>query len=214
MIDASRAASRKDGPKNRLREQDIHRIVDTFARQVDVPRYARMVPFDEIAGPEERFQPQPAALHRQHRARGLTGHRRLTCAAASRRATWTRLNRIGRRSPACAAYLFESAGRPGLHARLKPDAERHRGARSSITPSFWQIPAKQGWDGLCRLAHRPATPAPYRLRQRAVMPRELIESIAEKLLAAFREAPLLDAYDVLPASDGLLDRVHAGRRLS
>ena len=43
MIDASRGF-RKDGPKNRLREQDIHRIVDTFTRQIDVPRYARMVP--------------------------------------------------------------------------------------------------------------------------------------------------------------------------
>lgn len=41
LIDASKGFI-KDGPKNRLREQDIHRIVDTFARQVDVPRYARM----------------------------------------------------------------------------------------------------------------------------------------------------------------------------
>src|SRR5690606_4868825 len=48
MIDASKGFI-KDGPKNRLREQDIHRIVDTFCRGVDVPRYARMVPLDEIA---------------------------------------------------------------------------------------------------------------------------------------------------------------------
>ena len=43
MIDASKGF-KKDGPKNRLREQDIHRIVDTFTRQLEVPRYARMVP--------------------------------------------------------------------------------------------------------------------------------------------------------------------------
>jgi type I restriction enzyme M protein len=42
-------------PKNRLREQDIHRIVDTFTRQADVPRYARMVPFDEIADAKNDF---------------------------------------------------------------------------------------------------------------------------------------------------------------
>jgi type I restriction enzyme M protein len=41
MIDAS-AGFIKDGPKNRLRAQDIHRIVDTFARKLDVPKYARM----------------------------------------------------------------------------------------------------------------------------------------------------------------------------
>jgi type I restriction enzyme M protein len=48
MVDASKGFI-KDGPKNRLREQDIHRIVDTFIRQVDVGRYARMVAVDEIA---------------------------------------------------------------------------------------------------------------------------------------------------------------------
>ena len=54
MIDASRGF-RKDGPKNRLRDQDIHRIVDMFTRQVDVLRYARMVPTDEIANPKNNF---------------------------------------------------------------------------------------------------------------------------------------------------------------
>ncbi len=47
MIDAS-GGFMKDGPKNRLREQDIHRIVDVFTRRLDVPRYARMVRFEEI----------------------------------------------------------------------------------------------------------------------------------------------------------------------
>src|SRR5512143_1596303 len=54
MIDASKGF-KKDGNKNRLREQDIHRIVDTFTRQVDVPRYARLVPLDEIADPRNDF---------------------------------------------------------------------------------------------------------------------------------------------------------------
>ena len=47
MIDAS-GGFMKDGPKNRLRAQDIHKIVDVFNRQLDVPKYARMVPFAEI----------------------------------------------------------------------------------------------------------------------------------------------------------------------
>ena len=56
MIDASKGFM-KDGPKNRLRERDIHRIVDTFIRQDDSdPRYARMVPVDEIAeGPKNDY---------------------------------------------------------------------------------------------------------------------------------------------------------------
>jgi type I restriction enzyme M protein len=48
MIDASKGFI-KDGPKNRLREQDLHRIVDTFQKFEEVPRYARMVPLNEIA---------------------------------------------------------------------------------------------------------------------------------------------------------------------
>lgn len=47
MLDASRGFI-KDGPKNRLRERDIHRMVDVFTSQRELPKYARMVPFEEI----------------------------------------------------------------------------------------------------------------------------------------------------------------------
>ena len=48
MIDASKGFQ-KDGAKNRLRERDIHRIVDVFNGQKETPGYARMVPLAEIA---------------------------------------------------------------------------------------------------------------------------------------------------------------------
>ena len=54
MIDASKGFI-KDGPKNRLRAQDIHRVVDTFARQAEVPRYARMVSVEEISDAKNDF---------------------------------------------------------------------------------------------------------------------------------------------------------------
>lgn len=47
MIDASRGFI-KDGPKNRLRERDIHKIIDAFSRAQTIPGYSRLVPFDEI----------------------------------------------------------------------------------------------------------------------------------------------------------------------
>src|SRR6185437_14476688 len=47
MIDAS-GGFMKDGPKNRLRAQDIHKIVDVFRHRRDVPRYSRMVSNEEI----------------------------------------------------------------------------------------------------------------------------------------------------------------------
>lgn len=47
MIDASKGFI-KDGNKNRLREQDIHKIVDVFNNQKEVGKYARFVSFEEI----------------------------------------------------------------------------------------------------------------------------------------------------------------------
>lgn len=48
MIDASKGFI-KDGNKNRLREQDIHKIVTTFTlADTSDPKYARFVPNDEI----------------------------------------------------------------------------------------------------------------------------------------------------------------------
>ena len=47
MVDASKGYI-KDGNKNRLRAQDIHKIVDTFTRQLETARYSRLVPLAEI----------------------------------------------------------------------------------------------------------------------------------------------------------------------
>ena len=69
MIDASKGFL-KDGSKNRLRSRDIHKIVDVFNKQTELPRYSRMVPVAEVASPAQRVQPQHPALHRLQRPRG------------------------------------------------------------------------------------------------------------------------------------------------
>jgi type I restriction enzyme M protein len=52
MIDASKGFM-KDGNKNRLREQDIHKIVDVFNKQLEIEKYSRMVPVAEIEAKNE-----------------------------------------------------------------------------------------------------------------------------------------------------------------
>lgn len=47
MIDASHGFI-KDGNKNRLREQDIRKIVDCFNGQIEISGYSRLVPFSEV----------------------------------------------------------------------------------------------------------------------------------------------------------------------
>ncbi|KKO20508.1 MAG: methyltransferase, partial [Candidatus Brocadia fulgida] len=51
MVDASKGFE-KDGNKNRLREQDIHKIVDVFNKQLEMEKYSRMAPVTEIEANE------------------------------------------------------------------------------------------------------------------------------------------------------------------
>ena len=54
MIDASKGYI-KDGNKNRLREQDIHKIVDAFNNLSEIPKYSRIIPVSEIADPKNDY---------------------------------------------------------------------------------------------------------------------------------------------------------------
>ena len=47
MIDAGKSYI-KDGNKNRLRSQDLHKIVDVFTKQLELPKYSRIVSITEI----------------------------------------------------------------------------------------------------------------------------------------------------------------------
>ncbi|MDA7522705.1 DUF3293 domain-containing protein, partial [Akkermansiaceae bacterium] len=54
MIDASKGFM-KDGNKNRLRERDLHKIVDVFTNAEEHPGFSRLVPHDEIADPKNDY---------------------------------------------------------------------------------------------------------------------------------------------------------------
>jgi type I restriction enzyme M protein len=189
MIDASKGF-KKDGPKNRLREQDIHRIVDVFTKQVDAPRYARMVLLDEIADPKNDFNlnlPRYIDSTEPEDLQDIDGHLRGGIPERD-------LDALGvywKVLPSVRGVLFESVGRPG-YARLKPPLMEVKLAilghaefaafQKKATRGFadWRKTTTPRLTGFGKDGH----------------PRALIEAIAEELLAAFRQAPLLDAYDV------------------
>jgi len=54
IIDAGKGFI-KDGNKNRLREQDIHKIVDTFNNRIEMPKYSRIIPISEITDPKNDY---------------------------------------------------------------------------------------------------------------------------------------------------------------
>jgi type I restriction enzyme M protein len=189
MIDASKGFI-KDGNKNRLREQDIHRIVDTFTRQTDTPRYARMVPLTEIADPKNDFNlnlPRYIDSSEPEDLQDIDGHLRggiperdLDAFAAD----WQEL-------PGVRAALFESAGRSG-YARLKlPIAE----VKPAILSHKEFIAFQKKVTTLFDKWRQAITPRLTKFDQ-GDHPKELIETVSETLLLAFQAAPLLDAYDV------------------
>ena len=189
LIDAS-TGFRKEGPKNRLRAQDIHKIVDTFARQSEVPRYARMVPVAEISDPKNDYNlnlpryldgTEPEDLQDiDGHLRGGIPERDLDALSAY----WNVLHSVR-------GVLFESAGRPG-YARLKSPLVEVKPTilGHAEFAAFQQKAIKSLADW------RKATTPRLTSFDKDGHPKALIETISEDLLAAFHQSPLIDAYDI------------------
>lgn len=54
MINASKDF-KKDGAKNRLREQDVHKIVDVYNKSLEIQNYSRLVKFTEISSIKNEY---------------------------------------------------------------------------------------------------------------------------------------------------------------
>jgi type I restriction enzyme M protein len=193
MIDASKGYI-KDGNKNRLREQDIHRIVDTFTRQVEVPRYARLVSLAEIADLRNDFNlnlpryidsSEPEDLHDiTAHLRGGIPVRDLDDPASPLAPYWQVL-------PDVRGGFFESAGRAGYVQLKLPLPELKAAILGHAEFQAFNEKATQ------RFADWRAA-ATLRLQAFGAggHPKGLIETLANPLLAAFADEPLIDAYDV------------------
>jgi type I restriction enzyme M protein len=188
MIDASKGFM-KDGPKNRLRSQDIHKIVDVFNRRLEVERYSRMVPLAEIADPKndynlnipryidtsepEDIQDLHAHLHGGIPDRDLDALQPYWDAFPQLRAQIFTPNRPGYSDLAIDVSAVQQAifDAPGFH-KLRDEATgivndwfaKHRDALTGITAD--------------------------------TKPHELIATISDDLLDRFKPMPLLDEYDV------------------
>ena len=189
MIDAARGFI-KDGNKNRLRAQDVHRIVDTFNRQLEVPGYSRLVPLAEILDPKNDCNlnlPRYIDSSEPEDIQDLDGHLRGGIPDRDLEA----LGRYWEVLPNVRALLFESAGRPG-YSRLRLPAGEVKAAilghaefgafRAGVSERF------EPWRAAQARRLRAIRPGDH--------PKALIEAIAEDLLEGFRGAPLIDPYDV------------------
>ena len=188
MIDASKGFL-KDGNKNRLRAQDIYRIVDVFNKQTELPRYSRMVPVAEIAGPANDYNlnipryidsSEPEDLHDlDAHLNGGIPNRDIDALGAwwdhfpSLRKTLFKRNRKGYGNARIDARQVKSTilGHDEFQAYEK-----------RVTDIFdtWHKRHKRRLAGVQVGSH----------------PREIIGILSEDLLAGFADLPLLDPYDV------------------
>lgn len=189
MIDASRGYV-KDGNKNRLRSQDIHRIVDVFNRGTEVPRYSRMVPIDEIASDGNDYNlnipryidaSEPEDLHDlyAHMAGGIpTGD-------------IDALEEYWKVFPSLREELFQSNGRSGYSearvatAEVKPTILGH-GEFTAYAERVRTLTNEWHGENINLL----------KSLESGVVPKGVIHTLSEDLLARFAEVPLLDRYDV------------------
>ncbi|HEY1475933.1 MAG TPA: type I restriction-modification system subunit M, partial [Pseudolabrys sp.] len=189
LIDASKGFI-KDGNKNRLREQDIHKIIDTFAKQAEIPRYSRLVPVSEIADPKNDYNlnlPRYIDSTEPEDLQDIDAHLRGGIPNRDIDALGNYWSVI----PGVRATLFQNADRPGYSQLKLPIAE----VKSAI---FGHAEFTAFNDSVSKLFAKWKKTAVPHLKSFAKdgHPKEFIETISEDLLATFRAAPLLDAYDV------------------
>lgn len=187
IIDASKGFV-KDGNKNRLRAQDLHKIVDAFTKQLEIHRYSRMVPLAEIEKHDFNLNiPRYIDSSESEDLQDIDAHLRGGIPLRDLDALadyWAVL-------PSVRGELFGPGDRPGYAspkvepAVIKPVILGH-GEFASFSARVNGVFA--GW----RVAHI------ERLKGIVVgdKPKLLIEEIAEDLLARFADVPLIDSYDV------------------
>jgi type I restriction enzyme M protein len=189
MIDASKGFI-KDGNKNRLREQDIHKIVDVFNNQIEIPKYSRMVLHSEISDPKNDYNlniPRYIDSQEEVDIQNIEAH--LLGGIPDK--DINDLNKYWEAFPSLKQMLFSPASRAGFNdlkieqTQIKKTIFEH--------PDFTIYSNKidevlKTW----RDKH-----IPYLKNIVAgVKPKETIKYLSENLLQKFSEIPLIDNYDI------------------
>ncbi len=189
MIDASKGFL-KDGNKNRLRAQDMHKIVDAFNNGVEIAGYSRLVPLLEIADPKNDYnlnlpryidgaEPEDIQDLSAHLLGGIP-NRDLDALASY----WQVL-------PSVRDELFAPGDRSGYSALRVAGNEVKAAIFAHEEFTAYNETVTSRFDDW-KAANTPL------LSSIAVgdHPKKLIALLSESLLSMFQAVPLLDAYDV------------------
>ena len=186
LVDASKGFS-KDGPKNRLRERDIHKIVDVFTRQLELPGYSRFVNNAEIAGHDYNLNlPRYIDSSEAEDLQDIEAHLRGGIPERDIDA----LEAYWQVCPQLREALFRPL-RPGYLELAVPPSE----LKATITAH----PQFAGYlEGMAEhfQAWKQGAAAQLLALKPGCHPKEVIRELSEGLLAHYQGQPLIDAYAV------------------
>lgn len=187
MIDASRGF-KKDGNKNRLRDQDIHKIVDVFNKQTEIPKYSRMVSLAEIEGNDynlnipryiDSTEPEDIQDIEAHLLGGIPNR------------DIEALNHYWQVFPPIKDALFAPADRPG-YSHLKVELGQ---IRSTILAHHEFKRYDQEMTNTFQSWKNENTPHLKKIKKND-HPNDFINTISEALLSVFADDILIDKYAV------------------
>lgn len=187
MIDAGRGFM-KDGNKNRLRHQDIHKIVDVFNNQIVLPKYSRMVSHKEIESNEFNLNiPRYIDSQEPEDIQDIEAHL---------------LGGIPNRDVDDMEGYWQVF--PTLKGELFSVGDREKYSRLNVTPAvikdtIYTHPEFVGYSDEVKAIFRSwrerYTPMLKSLG-RDTHPKALIRDLSEDLLKSFADVRLIDKYDV------------------
>jgi type I restriction enzyme M protein len=186
IVDAS-AGFMKDGNKNRLRDRDIHKIVDVFNRRAELSGYSRMVGVDEIEKKDFNLNiPRYIDSRQPEDIQDIEGHLRGGIPTAD-------IDALGRYWDVC-PQLRQKLFKPNRPGYLDLAVEK-----TAIKPTIYQHP-----EFVAFIKSMNALFAKWRKRIAATLkalkpgchPKQVIAQLSEDLLAHYAGKPLIEKYDV------------------
>ncbi|GAA7295108.1 type I restriction-modification system subunit M [Helicobacter pylori] len=188
MIDASKDF-KKDGNKNRLRDQDVQKMIDTFTAYKEIPYYSKMVSLEEISANDYNLNiPRYIAAKQE-------SEKDLFALINSHKASYLPKNEIKAYAPYFRVFkelkntLFKKSDKEGYYA-LKTECENIKEliTQSQEFQAFHAsvLSAFESLDLFTTFNHL----------EPGFNPKTLIESVCSKVLKEFEKVEILDKYGV------------------
>ncbi len=188
VIDASKDF-KKDGNKNRLRDQDVQKMIDTFNAYKEIPYYSKMVSLEEISTNDYNLNIPRYIAAKQELEKDLFA------LINSHKASYLPKNEIKAYAPYFQVFkelkntLFKKSDKEGYYA-LKTECENIKELIiQSLEYQTFHASVLSAFDRL-------ELPTTFNDLEPGFNPKTLIESVCSKVLYEFEKIEILDKYGV------------------